>query len=94
MKYSKKEEGGLLTHGQRPWVFPAVLYKLQNTPIAHANKAVPLLCDTACVVLGLKDGSNLPRTTIIRDTKLDHDYVSIVIAPGFTSCVYPEGFPF
>ena len=28
MKYSKKEKGGLSSHGQRPWVFPAVLYKM------------------------------------------------------------------
>lgn len=60
--------------------YRVICKKLQNTPIAQVNKAVPLLCDTAYVVLGLKDGSNLPRTTFIRDTKLDHDYVSIVIS--------------
>ena len=57
--------------------YRVICNKLQNTPIAQVNKAVPLLCDTAYVVLGLKDGSNLPRTPFIRDTKLDHDYVSI-----------------
>ena len=31
MKYSKKEKGGLSSHGQRPWVFPAVLYKFDYT---------------------------------------------------------------